>query len=152
MEYVGKLYGRVGNKYIDTGKTSKDWDELEKDVYGRASRIIELADELEKMKQSRDHWEEMCHTAQAEWKGCIEKIKELDFYGMEKRAEIEELEKENEQYLSDTESLQSELIYARSCRDEFKEALELIANTSGEKWLQPFEMRDIANKALGLTP
>ena len=28
MEYHGKLYGKIGNKYFDTGKTSKDVDEL----------------------------------------------------------------------------------------------------------------------------
>jgi len=28
MEYHGKLYGKIGNKYFDTGKTSKDYDDL----------------------------------------------------------------------------------------------------------------------------
>lgn len=28
MEYKGKLYGKIGNKYFDTGKTSDDYDEL----------------------------------------------------------------------------------------------------------------------------
>jgi hypothetical protein len=28
MEYHGKLYGKIGNKYFDTGKTSKDFDEM----------------------------------------------------------------------------------------------------------------------------
>lgn len=30
MEYKGKLYGKIGAKYFDTGRTSDDWDELEK--------------------------------------------------------------------------------------------------------------------------
>ena len=30
MEYNGKLYGKFRNKYFDTGKTSKDYDLLEK--------------------------------------------------------------------------------------------------------------------------
>ena len=31
MQYKGKLYGKIGrNMYFDTGKTSDDWDELEK--------------------------------------------------------------------------------------------------------------------------
>lgn len=30
MEYKGKLYGKIGRKYFDTGKTAADWDELEK--------------------------------------------------------------------------------------------------------------------------
>jgi hypothetical protein len=29
MEYHGKLFGKVGNKYFDTGKTSDDFDKLE---------------------------------------------------------------------------------------------------------------------------
>jgi len=28
MEYHGKLYGKIGNKYFDTGKTSKDFDDM----------------------------------------------------------------------------------------------------------------------------
>jgi hypothetical protein len=38
MEYKGKLYGKLNNKYFDTGKTSDDWDMLEKYV---AELIIE---------------------------------------------------------------------------------------------------------------
>ena len=29
MKYNGKLYGKVGGIYFDTGLTSNDWDELE---------------------------------------------------------------------------------------------------------------------------
>jgi len=29
MKYEGKLYGKVGGKFIDLGKTAKDYDELE---------------------------------------------------------------------------------------------------------------------------
>jgi len=28
MKYSGNLYGRVGSKTFDTGRTSKDWDDL----------------------------------------------------------------------------------------------------------------------------
>ena len=28
MNYTGKLYGKIGNKYFDTEKTSNDFDEL----------------------------------------------------------------------------------------------------------------------------
>lgn len=30
MQYKGKLFGKIGAKYFDTGKTADDWDELEK--------------------------------------------------------------------------------------------------------------------------
>ena len=29
MEYKGKLYGKVGNKYFDTGYTTDEWDKLQ---------------------------------------------------------------------------------------------------------------------------
>lgn len=29
MKYIGKLYGKIENKYFDTGKTTEDWDKLE---------------------------------------------------------------------------------------------------------------------------
>lgn len=29
MEYHGKLYGKIGNRHFDTGKTSDDFDQLE---------------------------------------------------------------------------------------------------------------------------
>lgn len=32
MNYSGKLYGRIVNKYFDTGRTSDDWDNLERKV------------------------------------------------------------------------------------------------------------------------
>jgi len=28
MNYIGKLYGKIGNKYFYTSKTGKDFDEL----------------------------------------------------------------------------------------------------------------------------
>lgn len=31
MKYEGKLYGRIGSKTFDTGKTSIEWDALEAD-------------------------------------------------------------------------------------------------------------------------
>lgn len=45
MEYRGKLYGRLGGKmYFDTGKTSDDWDALEK-------RVAELEAENQSLRQ-----------------------------------------------------------------------------------------------------
>ena len=31
MEYHGKLYGKIGNKYFDTGVTSKDFDKINRE-------------------------------------------------------------------------------------------------------------------------
>ena len=31
MEYHGKLYGKIGNKYFDTGKSSADFDKQKSD-------------------------------------------------------------------------------------------------------------------------
>jgi hypothetical protein len=30
MEYTGKLYGKIGNKYFNTGRTSEEFDKYEK--------------------------------------------------------------------------------------------------------------------------
>jgi peptidoglycan hydrolase CwlO-like protein len=46
MEYNGKLYGKVGNKYFDTSKTSEDFDKLEKEVKELQNEIIKLNAEL----------------------------------------------------------------------------------------------------------
>lgn len=32
MEYKGRLFGRIHNKYFDTGKTADDWDNLEQKI------------------------------------------------------------------------------------------------------------------------
>ena len=31
MEYIGKLYGKIGNKYFDTNHTTNDWNTLQKE-------------------------------------------------------------------------------------------------------------------------
>lgn len=40
MNYIGKLYGKINNKYFDTGLTSIDWDnqhvDKHKEVYRAA--------------------------------------------------------------------------------------------------------------------
>lgn len=43
MEYHGKLYGKIGNKYFDTSKTSDDYDGLE-------AKNKQLLDEIERLK------------------------------------------------------------------------------------------------------
>jgi|TARA_R110000744_G_C19154567_1_gene539790 hypothetical protein len=39
MEYTGKLYGKIGSKYFDTGKTANDIDKLAKEVERLTVRI-----------------------------------------------------------------------------------------------------------------
>ena len=52
MDYKGKLYGKIGRTYFDTGKTSDNYDELLKFVKEMAKRypnspwIYEQANEL----------------------------------------------------------------------------------------------------------
>jgi hypothetical protein len=43
MEYKGKLYGRIKNKYFDTGKTSDDYDALEKKVIELENKVHQLS-------------------------------------------------------------------------------------------------------------
>lgn len=64
MEYHGKLYGKIGNKYFDTSKTSDDYDNLEKQNKSLLDEIdlvnningklndnnIKLLDEIERLK------------------------------------------------------------------------------------------------------
>ena len=38
MQYQGRLYGKIGREYFDTGKTSEDWDALEKQARGWRER------------------------------------------------------------------------------------------------------------------
>lgn len=45
MEYKGKLYGRVKNKYFDTGKTSDDYDALEKKVIELENKVHQLSNQ-----------------------------------------------------------------------------------------------------------
>jgi len=32
LQYTGKLYGRIGRKHIDTGKTGAEWDAMEAEI------------------------------------------------------------------------------------------------------------------------
>ena len=47
MDYKGKLYGKFRNKYFDTGKTSKDYDLLEKQNKKMLEKLAEVKDLLE---------------------------------------------------------------------------------------------------------
>lgn len=61
MEYEGKLYGKIGNKHFDTGKTADDWDCLEKSLedYKKKLQVAKKAlnDILIWQKDVDDKWE-----------------------------------------------------------------------------------------------
>jgi len=42
MEYTGKLYGKIGNKYFDTGFTSEDYDKLKKENSELQKQVLNL--------------------------------------------------------------------------------------------------------------
>ena len=50
MNYNGRLYGRMAGTYFDTGRTSAEWDSMEKEVSElrerniSTSRLVELID------------------------------------------------------------------------------------------------------------
>ena len=55
MEYNGKLYGKFRNKYFDTGKTSKDYDLLEKQNKKMLEEIQDTIDDLTLLKSAILH-------------------------------------------------------------------------------------------------
>ena len=42
MEYTGKLYGKIGNKYFDTGFASEDYDKLQKENSELQKQVLNL--------------------------------------------------------------------------------------------------------------
>lgn len=48
MNYQGKLYGKIGSKYFDTGITSDDWDELVKDYSELKDSILDFLMDLDR--------------------------------------------------------------------------------------------------------
>jgi len=48
MEYHGRLYGKIGHKYFDTGRTSTEFDAMQE-------RIIELEFKLENIT-NKSNW------------------------------------------------------------------------------------------------
>lgn len=48
MNYIGKIYGKVGSKYFDTGKTTEDWETNE----------LELAEARELLSSIIHHYNE----------------------------------------------------------------------------------------------
>jgi hypothetical protein len=42
MKYEGPLYGKIGRKTFDTGKTSHDWDKLERECDHWRRKYLEM--------------------------------------------------------------------------------------------------------------
>jgi len=55
-QYEGKLYGKIENRYIDTGRTSEDWDRMESAIRETIKENLHLADgdvcTLKKLKEA----------------------------------------------------------------------------------------------------
>ena len=65
MEYKGKLYGKIGNKYFDTSHTAEDWDkltdrvkELEQKLQGSNTDLLHDVTQRLKRRQLVDRIEE----------------------------------------------------------------------------------------------
>ena len=50
MDYLGKLYGKIGNKYFDTSKTASDFDKLEK----QNTEMLEMLKKITSMYKESD--------------------------------------------------------------------------------------------------
>ena len=42
MEYTGKLYGKIRNKYFDTGFTSEDYDKLQEENSELQKQVLNM--------------------------------------------------------------------------------------------------------------
>lgn len=50
MKYIGKLYGKIGDTYFDTGKTTEDLDKLEEPLIEQNALIENERRKLEESK------------------------------------------------------------------------------------------------------
>ncbi len=55
MEYKGKLYGKLGNIYFDTGKTSEDYDELLQALKECSDELYSIHSKYGDKQNARDH-------------------------------------------------------------------------------------------------
>ena len=113
MNYEGKLYGHIGGrKYFDTGKTGKDWDNLEisrnkldidvaafnVQIEARDEEIYQLKERNKKLAHLLNLSEGTCETCEELGQQQHEKIKKLlfalrelaDYYLYEKELDTED--------------------------------------------------------------
>ena len=91
MKYIGKLYGKIGNKYFELGKNSEDFDTLERQVKKLDFDGTEYRATIEELEKENDKFfDENEHL-----KRQLEKEKELSLTikdiceAMEEYAKIE---------------------------------------------------------------
>lgn len=44
LQYTGKLYGKIGRKHIDTGKTGLDWDNMQRALKDALDQLEHVED------------------------------------------------------------------------------------------------------------
>lgn len=52
MEYEGKLYGKINGKYFDTGKTTKDYDNILKLIAKNTELIFKLSQKIDRLTKN----------------------------------------------------------------------------------------------------
>lgn len=45
MEYQGKIYGKIGRRYFDTGRTTEEWDEMKKALQVARGALMAIHEE-----------------------------------------------------------------------------------------------------------
>ena len=82
MEYLGRLYGKIGGKYFDTGHTTRSWVKLEKEIeYIKAPteaellKVESLFEENERLRDELSLSKELCNTLRLDNKNLREIIK-----------------------------------------------------------------------------
>ena len=64
MEYKGKLYGKIGNKYFDTGHTTDDYDGL----IARVEELDKIVGQKLPIHNVVERSEQLCEHEWTQWK------------------------------------------------------------------------------------
>lgn len=66
MEYKGKIFGRIGKKYFDTGKTTDDWDRMENMVENLKLKVDRKNSHLSATSGQSDAYKELYNELRGE--------------------------------------------------------------------------------------